>query len=116
MLLLDAEGARVDFTATATDRGLELTYEQGLPAVAMIADGTQAWIKPLSPDQLPTPVYDFRESFLGEGWSTAMDELGFVDFLRDLWTSSSTRRTNRALKKAGKQGDRSVVRCTIPAI
>ena len=81
MLLLDAEGARVDFTATATDRGLELTYEQGLPAVAMIADGTQAWIKPLSPDQLPTPVYDFRESFLGEGWSTAMDELGFVDFL-----------------------------------
>jgi hypothetical protein len=81
MLLLDAEGARVDFTATATDRGLELTYEQGLPAVAMIADGTQAWIKPLSPDQLPTPVYDFRESFLGDGWSTAMDELGFVDFL-----------------------------------
>ena len=76
MLLLDAEGARVDFTATATDRGLELSYEQGLPAVAMIADGTQAWIKPLSPDQLPTPVYDFSEPSVGSGFSEILNDIG----------------------------------------
>jgi len=76
MLLLDAEGARIDFAATATDRGLELTYEQGLPVVAMIADGTQAWIKPLSPDQLPTPVYDFSEPSVGSGFSEILNDIG----------------------------------------
>ena len=80
MLLLDAEGARVDFAATATDRGLELTYEQGLPAVAIIADGTQASIKPLSPEQLPTPVYDFTEPAFGNGFTATLDEIGLTDW------------------------------------
>jgi hypothetical protein len=79
-ILLDADGARVEFTATATDRGLELTYEQGLPAVAMIADGTQAWIKPLSPEQLPEPVYDFSEPAFGNGFTATLDEIGLTDW------------------------------------
>jgi hypothetical protein len=79
-ILLDADGARVDFTATATDRGLELTYEQGLPAVAMIADGTQSWIKPLSPEQLPEPVYDFTEPAFGNGFTATLDEIGLTDW------------------------------------
>ena len=79
-ILLDAEGARVDFTATATDRGLELAYEQGLPAIASIANGTQAWIKPLSPEELPTPVYDFTEPALGNGFTATLDEIGLTDW------------------------------------
>ena len=79
-ILLDADGARVDFTATATDRGLELTYEQGLPAVASIATGTLAWIKPLSPEELPTPVYDFTEPSMGSGFTDILDDMGVTDW------------------------------------
>ena len=79
-ILLDADGARVDFTAMETDRGLELSYEQGLPAVASIASGTLAWIKPLSPEELPTPVYDFTEPSMGSGFTDILNDLGVTDW------------------------------------
>ena len=79
-ILLDADGARVDFTAMETDRGLELSYEQGLPAVASITSGTLAWIEPLSPEELPTPVYDFTEPAVGSGFTDILDEIGLTDW------------------------------------
>ncbi|MDB2572096.1 hypothetical protein N9X81_00045 [Schleiferiaceae bacterium] len=79
-ILLDAEGARVDFTATETDRGLELSYELGLPALASLAQGTLAWIEPLSPEELPTPVYDFTEPSMGSGFTDILDDMGVTDW------------------------------------
>ena len=79
-ILLDAEGARVDFTATETDRGLELSYEIGLPAVASLAQGTLAWIEPLAPEELPTPVFDFTEPAVGSGFTDILDEIGVTDW------------------------------------
>src|SRR5210317_116786 len=95
-ILLDADGARVDFMATATDRGLELTYEQGLPAVASIDNGTLAWIKPLSPEQLPEPVYDFSEPAFGNGLTVTLDEIGLTDW--------ATTKMNQLLHPKNKPG------------
>jgi hypothetical protein len=79
-ILFDAEGAPVDFTATETDRGLELAYEQGIPSIASIAQGTMAWIKPLSPEELPIPVYDFTELDKGHGFGAALKGAGVTDW------------------------------------
>ena len=79
-ILFDAEGARVDFTAKETDRGLELAYEQGIPGIASIAQGTMAWIKPLSPEELPIPVYDFTEPAMGSGLAEILEEIGVTDW------------------------------------
>lgn len=95
-LLLDSEGGKVEFTSKETDRGLELSYEQGVPAIAVIADGTQAWIEPLSPEELPTPIYDFTEPRFGSSASNIFEEIGLAD-----WTNTKMEQLLHPKNKPG---------------
>ena len=36
-MLFDADGSAIEFTSIETERGLELSYSQGLPASAVFA-------------------------------------------------------------------------------
>ena len=79
-MLFDVDGGAIEFTSIETDRGLELSYTQGLPASAVFGDGTFAWVQPLAVEELPEPVYDFSEKGLGSGFSEMLEETGISDW------------------------------------
>lgn len=79
-MLFDVGGGAIEFTSIETDRGLELSYTQGLPASAVFGSGTFAWVKPLAVEELPEPVYDFSEKRLGSGFSEMLEETGISDW------------------------------------
>ena len=81
-MLFDADGSAIEFTSIETERGLELSYAQGLPASAVFGNGTFAWIKPLAVEELPVPLYDFSKKGMGSGFSDMLEETGIAD-----WTS-----------------------------
>ena len=81
-MLFDADGSAIEFTSIETDRGLELSYTQGLPSFAVFGDGTLAWVKPLAVEELPEPQYDFSKKGMGSGFSDMLEETGIAD-----WTS-----------------------------
>ena len=95
-MLFDADGSAIEFTSIETDRGLELSYTQGLPASAVFGNGTFAWVKPLAVEELPEPVYDFSEKGLGSGFSEMLDETGISD-----WTA---KKMNQLLHPKNKPG------------
>ena len=95
-MLFDADGSAIEFTSIETDRGLELSYTQGLPASAVFGNGTFAWVKPLAVEELPEPVYDFSEKGLGSGFSEMLDEIGISD-----WTA---KKMNQLLHPKNKPG------------
>ena len=74
-LLLDATGEPITFTQTATDRGLELSYEQGIPAYASFDNGVQFPITALAAEDMPEAIYDFRKPTFG-----GLSEMGLTDW------------------------------------
>ncbi|MDA8819474.1 hypothetical protein N9N66_02655 [Schleiferiaceae bacterium] len=81
-MLFDADGSAIEFTSIETDRGLELSYAQGLPFSAVFGNGTFAYVKPLAVEELPEPLYDFTKKGMGSGFSDMLEETGIAD-----WTS-----------------------------
>ncbi|MDA8566758.1 hypothetical protein N9K89_04430 [Schleiferiaceae bacterium] len=81
-MLFDADGSAIEFTSIETDRGLELSYTQGLPSSAVFGNGTFAYVKPLAVEELPEPLYDFSKKGIGSGFSDMLEETGIAD-----WTS-----------------------------
>ena len=75
-LLSDASGNKVLFTQRTTDRGLELSYEQGVPAYATLDNGIQLPITALAAEDMPEAIYDFRKPTFG-----GLSEIGVTDWL-----------------------------------
>ncbi len=81
-MLFDADGSAIEFASIETDRGLELSYTQGLPSFAVFGDATLASVIPLAAEELPEPLYDFSKKGMGSGFSDMLEETGIAD-----WTS-----------------------------